>query len=396
MQIALVILLAALPTLIWAWLLFQGRRSARGPLLLAFFFGTLTVLPILGLQYLWMWHPEWDVYRVLEKNITEVHVLALFTLALAANLEEIAKSGVIWVIGKTRIGIQTINDAVKYSILAGLGFSFVENIVYFYYIWEVSGPAGLVFPVIFRSIFTMCAHMVFSGIFGYFHGVAKFSRPIMEAKLWMGERAILVRMLAKFSGVNEADAFRQLTWLKGLFIAMMLHTAFNFALEFEYFIPVVLIVGGGFTYLLYLLAHKAGAIVFSSQGRASNMAHRDQDVVLELLAMWTKEGRYRDVVDICQRLLMRDPDNKVVQLFQAKAMDSAKLTNLENSFMSLFTSEQIATEDSKLRTLLKQKILMEMLKEKSQAPAPTPAQTSPSSQPGSPSVPRIPSPGASV
>ena len=42
------------------------------------------------------------------------------------------------------------------------------------------------------------------------------------------------------------------------------------------------------------------------------MARRDQDVVLELLAMWTKEGRYRDVVDICQRLLMRDPDNKVV------------------------------------------------------------------------------------
>lgn len=396
MQIALVILLAALPTLIWAWALFQGRRSARGPLLLAFFLGTLTVLPILGLQYIWLWHPEWDVYRVLEKNINEVHILALVTLAIAANLEEITKSGVIWIIDRTRIGIQTINDAVKYSILAGLGFSFVENIVYFYYIWDASGPAGLIFPVIFRSIFTMCAHMVFSGIFGYFHGVAKFSRPIMEAKLWMGERAVLVRLMAKFLGANEADAFRQLTWLKGLFIAMMLHTGFNFALEFERFLPVVFIVGGGFTYLLYLLAHKAGAIVFSSQGRGSSMARRDQDVVLELLAMWTKEGRYRDVVDICQRLLMRDPDNKVVQLFQAKAMDNAKLSNLENSFMALFTSEQIAAEDSKLRTLLKQKILMEMLKEKSQAPVPNPVQTSPSSQPDSPSVPRIPSPGGNV
>ena len=28
----------------------------------------------------------------------------------------------------------------------------------------------------------------------------------MEAKLWMGERAVLVRLMAKFLGANEADA----------------------------------------------------------------------------------------------------------------------------------------------------------------------------------------------
>ena len=339
-QIAIAAALAAAPAVIWFIIIFKGRKSSRWPLLLAFFLGTLTVLPLMGLEYLWMWKPEYDIYRVIEENITEVHALALVTLIVVAVLEELVKSGVVRIIDKTKIGIQTVNDAVKFSILAGLGFAFTENIFYFYYIWQSSGFAGLIFPMIFRSIFTVCAHMVFSGILGYFYGIAKFSRPIMETKLWMGERSGGIRLLSKIMGTDESKALRQYMLLKGLFIAMILHAFFNFFLEFGYLTPVVIIVGGGFAYLLYLLAHKAGAIAFTSTGKKSSMAKKDQDVVLELLGMWTKEGRYKDVVDICQRLLMRDPDNKVVKLFQAKAMDKSKLAGLEKSVTSLFKSEE--------------------------------------------------------
>ena len=172
--------------------------------------------------------------------------------------------------------------------------------------------------------------------------------------------------------------------LKGLFIAMILHAFFNFFLEFGYLTPVVIIVGGGFAYLIYLLAHKAGAIAFTSTGKKSSMAKKDQDVVLELLGMWTKEGRYKDVVDICQRLLMRDPDNKVVKLFQAKAMDKSKLAGLEKSVTSLFKSEEENQSDRSIRTLVKQKVLMEMLKDKQSTPAPQPQpapQQTPAAQP---------------
>ena len=118
------------------------------------------------------------------------------------------------------------------------------------------------------------------------------------------------------------------------------------------------------------------------------MARQDVDVVLELLGMWSKEGRYKDVVDICQRLLMRDPDNKVVQLFQAKAMEEQKLANLEESFTSLFRSQNSEMEDKSLRTLVKQKVLMEMLKEK-QAPLPAQAlQSVP--KPPAPEGPKLP------
>ena len=374
-QIGLMIGLAALPALIWSYVIFNGRKTSRWTLLLAFFLGTLTVLPLVLLyDYLWVWFPALDVYRVITENIAEAHIAALATLLVVGILEELVKSGVVRFIDKTKIGIQTINDAVKYSILAGLGFAFTENIVYFYGIWQASGNLGeFLFPVIFRSIFTVCGHMVFSGIFGYYFGIAKFAKPILEADLFMGEKRWGVRVLSKILGTDEAAAFQQWTSLKGLLIAMLIHASFNFALEFNQFLPVIFIVGGGFLFLLYLLAHKAGDIMFSASGGNANMAKRDVDVVLELLGMWSREGRHKDVIDICQRLLMRDPNNKVVQLFQAKAMDKQKLDNLENSFTSLFKSQDAQMEDTSMRALVKQRVLMEMLKEKQ---APATAQTS--------------------
>ena len=110
------------------------------------------------------------------------------------NLEEITKSGVIWIIDRTRIGIQTINDAVKYSILAGLGFSFIENIVYFYYIWDASGPAGLVFPVIFSFHFHhVCAHGFFFFFFPGFLVISTVSQnspgPLWKLSFgWVSEQ----------------------------------------------------------------------------------------------------------------------------------------------------------------------------------------------------------------
>ncbi len=392
-QFGIMTLLAAIPAVIWSVILFKGRKTSRWPLLLAFFMGTLTVIPlILIYDYLWVQFPQLNVYNAIDNNIGEVHVAAVLSLVVVGILEELTKSGVVRIINHTRIGIQTINDAVKYSILAGLGFAFTENIFYFMTALQEGGVAELLPVMIFRSLFTVCAHMVFSGIYGYFYGISKFAQPIMETRLWMGERSFGVRILSKILGVNEAKAFSELMLLKGLIIAMGIHAAFNSFLQFNSFFPVVIIVACGLLYLMYLLAHKAGAIVFASSGQTGSMAKRDVDTVLELLGMWTKEGRYKDVIDICQRLLLRDPDNKIVQLFQAKAMDKQKLDDLENSFTSLFQSEDKPINDESLRTLVKQKVLMEMLKEKQAVTLKPTAAPVPATE--RPKIPRVPGLGA--
>ncbi len=393
-QLGIVILLASLPAIIWSVIIFRGRRTSKWPLFLAFLLGTLTVTPIMLLDYLWTIYPQFDIYSAIDKNFSEVHVLAIMTLLTVGVVEELVKSGVVRVIDKTKIGIHTVNDALKYSILAGLGFAFTENIFYFYYIWQSSGIYGLIFPLVFRSVFTVCAHMIFSGIYGYHFGIAKFANPILQQKLWLGERARFVSFMSKVFGLDEGATYKELIRLKGLLIALSLHAAYNLFLEFAILTPVILIVLAGFFYLLYLMAHKAGAIAFTGLERSSTMQKKDEDVVLELLGMWTKEGKYQDVIDICQRLLMRDPDNKVVQLFQAKAMDSAKLTKLEDSFGSIFKSDDNKKNDANMRNLVKQKILIEMLNEKKAQAVPPPAQQSGQSSP--PSSPAVTAPAPSL
>jgi len=398
-RLAIVVALATAPTVIWFTIMFRGRKTSRLPLFLAFFLGTLTVVPIIVLDYIFLKNPELDIYNAVESTFTTASIAAFAGLVLAAWSEEVFKGWVVKFINRTKIGIQTVNDAVRYSILAGLGFAFTENIFYFYLIWQGDGFLGLLFPMIFRSMFTVCGHMVFSGIFGYYYGMAKFARPIVETKLWMGEASKGLRFFSKILGLDEAKSFGELQMLKGLVIAACIHTAFNFMVDLGQFLVVLVIVGGGFLFLKYLMAHKAGAIAFAGLGRESTMQKKDQDVVLELLAMWSKEGRHQDVVDICQRLLMRDPDNKVVQLFQAKAMDAAKLKKVEDSFGALFKNSESEEKKETMRTLMKQKVLMEMLHDKkttpTTAPVPSPGtpQSDPSSPPSSPSVPTVPSPG---
>ncbi len=394
-RLGVMVLLAGLPAIIWSILIFRGRKTSRWTLLLAFFLGTLTVVPlILIYDYLWVKFPILDLNRAITENIIEASLAGMAALILAVILEEIVKSGVVRFIGRTKIGIQTINDAVKYAILAGLGFAFTENIFYFWGAWTSAGLAGLLPLLIFRSLFTVCMHMVASGIFGYFYGVAKFSRPIMETRLFEGQGSKFVQLFSKILGTNEANAFAEITMIKGLLAAIVVHASFNSLMEYEQFFPGVGIVILGFLYLLYLLAHKAGAIAFSATGQQATMAKRDVDVVLELLGMWAREGRHKDVIDICQRLLLRDPDNKVVQLFQAKAMDNEKLARLEKAFTSLFQSEGQKEDDPSLRNLVKQKVLVEMLKEKQAAPSAQAVQNLPigrsPTSPEGPTIPKIP------
>ena len=392
-RLGVMVLLAGLPAIIWSIVIFRGRKTSRWLLLSAFFLGTLTVLPLILLyDYLWVKFPVLDLNRAISENIVASALAGLAALVLAVILEEIVKSGVVRILGKTRSGIQTINDAVKVSILAGLGFAFSENIFYFWNTWASGGLADLLPQLIFRSLFTVCMHMVASGVFGYFYGVAKFSHPIMETRLFEGQGSKGVYIFSKILGTDEAHAFAELTMVKGIIAAILVHAGFNISMEYEQFFPGVGIVIVGFLFLLYLLAHKAGAIAFSATGQQATMAKKDVDTVLELLGMWTREGRHKDVIDICQRLLLRDPDNKVVQLFQAKAMDSEKLASLEKSFTSIFQSEGQKEEDPSLRNLVKQKVLIEMLKEKQAAPPSAPAPQA--VQPAGPKIPKIPGVGS--
>jgi hypothetical protein len=56
--------------------------------------------------------------------------------------------------------------------------------------------------------------------------------------------------------------------------------------------------------------------------------------------MWFNKGKFVDVIHICERLLMRDPDNKVVQLFKAKAIDKMDQSNPYKNILSKLFPDQ--------------------------------------------------------
>lgn len=320
LQLVLSIALALLPAIIWSTVFFDRKDEYSKLYFLVFLGGTLTVLPILGMQagYLKVVEhfPDFDFVRELKQSITNYNLWILILYAFVGMSEELVKFYIVRFSDRTHPElITTINRSLKFGILSALGFAFSENIIYFYNIWKNLGADQLLAPVLFRSTFTVCAHMMFSGIFAYHYGLSKFAEDYIDFKRWKGEKV----------GLNEYQVFKSTRVIKGLFLAMGLHATFNILLEKSQVLPVIILVVAMFLYIMYLLNRNTGNLTFILANKHhSTMAAKDQEVVMELIGMWYEEGRYQEVEGICERLLKRDPDNNVVKLFKAATQDKLK------------------------------------------------------------------------
>lgn len=345
------IALAVIPVFIWLHLI-RREGEEKGLYIKTFLLGTLAVIPPFVLILVFEWWPQLNIYSLITNSVREVALAVLFTNVIVGIIEEIAKNMIVRVIDKRHPEyIQNISAALRLSICAGLGFAFAENIFYFYNIWVSPefGVQDLFATFVFRSAFTMLGHMVFSGIFGYYFGLGKFSADIVEHARWAGTGMHLTRFIARLAGTMSFKVLREQKNILGLFIAMAMHAGFNAALDLQHKLIPIFIVAGGAAYIAYLLQRKTGHLLFSlTKRRKSTMAPRDQDVVMELLGMWMKEGRLEEVIQICDRLLMRDPDNNVVKMFRAKAGDNEELCQCYHALKGLFKKEEagIATAGS--------------------------------------------------
>jgi len=315
---------SAIPVLIWLAVFFSKGEKSKKTIAYIFFLGCLTAPALLGIQYVWDIFPNFNISALIENNIKNQSTMFILTFILFGAMEELAKMYVVKAVDERTILINKVNDAVKYSLVSALGFSFIENSFYLYQFWPSIGIGELTGMYIFRSIFTTCAHMIFSGIFGYYYGIGKYSIVMTHQEKLTDGVGSFTKWIARTFKLPLSEGFRQKTVLKGVFIAITMHATFNFLLQFNKVLPVIIFVALGYFFLKYLLSRKAGHLLLTNditQKTKSTIAKEDKEVVIELLGMWFKETRYVDVIHICERLLERDPDNRVVQLFKAKAMD---------------------------------------------------------------------------
>lgn len=331
-------LLACAPVILWSRLLLRKTPLAKKTLFWIFIGGSSSVVPIFFLQWLWGEFPVLDVITLIETKVVDPAKAAILVFIFVGIMEEIVKQAVVRAADRRHPELmQTVNNTLTFSIASALGFAFAEDIFYFYNIWINLGIAELFSSFVFRSIFTAAGHMIFSGIFGYYFGIAKFASDMSATERYAGKRFIFSRIFGRIFGLKTYESYRQQKILKGLFLAIGIHAVFNFLLEMNLILPVIVLILMTGAYVYYLMHRIAGNLLFSfEKTRPSTIAPRDEDVVIELLGMWTNEGKCEKVMEICNRVLARDPDNNVVRLFRAKAADNAKLRTFYESLRGMF------------------------------------------------------------
>jgi len=343
--------IAALPVVVWVILFFKASKQSKKILGLVFFLGILAAPAMLGIQYLWDLDPQFNLELLIQNSISDIRVQSMMIFILFGMMEEVLKHFAVRSIDKHTVAVKTVNNAIRLSILSALGFAFAENIFYMYMLWPSLTVGGLVGLFVARSGITMLGHMIFSGIFGYYFGVSKFAIDITKQKEMVNENSWTTKVLAKVFNKPMPEAFREKTILKGLLLAMGFHAVFNFLLEIQMVIPVVIFVALGFFFLKHLLKRKVGHLVLFtdiSTQKKSLMGKKDEEVILELLSMWFKDGRYVDVMHICERLLERDPDNNVVKIFKARALDKIDNSSVYKKILqTIFKSKEQLNHDDK-------------------------------------------------
>lgn len=235
----------------------------------AFFWGMIVALPFFLLQWELSFSPHlltlWSDFS--KKTFFLPPFLFAFFLAFS---EEAVKHFAVLRLGKSlHLYFDQITDGVIYSVAAALGFAVIENIAYFlsaltYFsldslsLWKI---------VIFRSIATMFAHTLFSGIFGLFWGYAFCNKSItpkhtysvshfLKNIFWTFHFHIIfshiLRGRPSKHGHEKADLIRE-----ALLLATLLHTLFNLFLSTDIFGKSMLILIPPFLLTLFVfLVHQ--------------------------------------------------------------------------------------------------------------------------------------------
>ncbi|MBI5152590.1 PrsW family intramembrane metalloprotease [Candidatus Peregrinibacteria bacterium] len=277
-QIAGSILLAVVPVIVWGYVFYLKKPEKRSFMLITFISGATAVFPILLYKYLWQFFPWINVFRYTQifegdmfgfTRIVAIPVSVILTFLIVGVIEEVMKNVAVRV--SSHHYLRNIDDAIEFSIIAALGFAFTENIMYFYNIWLHQGMDNILGPFIFRTIFSTFAHVLFSGVFGYFYGIAHFATPILREQLQTKRIDSIFELLYKWRILRGAadDLFKHASVFRGLLIATSLHAVYNIFLEMNWTFALIPFLILGYVYLNHLFDlkqnHKQYNLVFERE-----------------------------------------------------------------------------------------------------------------------------------
>ncbi|PJC36770.1 hypothetical protein CO046_04060 [Candidatus Peregrinibacteria bacterium CG_4_9_14_0_2_um_filter_53_11] len=267
--------LALFPALTWGYVFYRKQKESRSHLIMTFVFGGLAVFPILLYKYLWKSFPQINILNYaknFEGDLIGISGFALIPLSVIITfmfvgvIEEVMKQSVVHSVDDKQI--RHIDDSIMFSIIAALGFSFTENILYFYTIWSNVGHEALLVPFLFRSVFSTFAHILFSSIFGYYYGIAHFAKPLLQEEL-KANRHIFWSWYHRAINFGTERLFHEQKVLEGFTLAVGLHAVYNVFLEMNWTFIMVPYLVFGYLYVSHLFKvkenHKRLDLVYAEQ-----------------------------------------------------------------------------------------------------------------------------------
>lgn len=262
MQVVLSILLACVPAFIWAVIFYKKDPVYRPKALQTFLLGMTSVVPILLYKWSWVFMPQANIFNYTSNFKVDLFAFTdhlylplgtVFAFMFVGVIEEYMKN---LVVRKADRGFfRNIDDAIEFSIMSALGFAFIENILYFYYIWEYQGVDVLLVSFVFRALFSTFAHILFSGIYGYYYGMAYFADPLWSEEV-RTNRHPLINLFHTVFHFKRNRVFATEKISEGLFLAVTLHGLFNILLEMNltfFMVPFLVL---GYSYLDHLFKQK--------------------------------------------------------------------------------------------------------------------------------------------
>lgn len=235
-------LLSLPPVLFWGYFFYRKDRKEPEPLGLlvkSFWYGMFAAFFVILLQLGLNASQDFNFTRSLSSIFRNEYVMYIVLFSVLGFIEEYAKeTAFVKLVHESKIVFHQIIDGIEYAVMAALGFAFVENVAYFFIEFRSGIPAiSLLTVFLFRSVGTVLAHAVFSGIFGYFYAVGlhqarvagiqsrhphhHFHRHICKACSFHHIR----KHIFEGSGdVHDPGVFIT----EGLLVAAFLHMLFNF------------------------------------------------------------------------------------------------------------------------------------------------------------------------
>lgn len=168
------------------------NKEPRKFLLLSFFLGMLITIPAIIIEVI----ASKPLHQLTAGSYIYTAVSAYLVVAFT---EEICKFFVVRIVDYPRKAFDDPFDGIMYTVMVGMGFATLENILY---VQQHGIAVGVV-----RMLFSVPAHATFAIIMGYYLGLAKFENKGKTLYMFLG-----IFWATFFHGSYDYFLFLEQTW----------------------------------------------------------------------------------------------------------------------------------------------------------------------------------------